>query len=465
MSDKKTESKALKEKLFYKSENCAKALSQAEIDKSTEFCEGYKKFMDAAKTEREATKVSIKMLEDKGFVEFDKNKKYNAGDKVYYNNRGKAVIAAVVGTKDLSNGVHLIASHIDSPRLDLKPSPLYEDGEIALFKTHYYGGIKKYQWAAIPLAIHGVIIKKDGTTVEICIGEDENDPIFCVNDLLPHLANMQAERKMYDVIKGEELNVMVGSIPYEGEESDAIKLNIMKLLNEKYGIVESDFISAEIEIVPAYKAKDVGFDRSMIAAYGHDDRVCAYTSLMAILECEKPEITAVCILADKEETGSNSNTGLDTAYFEYFIADLAKPHGIEGRTVLSASKCLSADVNAAFDPTFPSVLEKNNAAYINHGLVITKYTGSRGKSSTNDASAEFVGEVTRLFDANGVKWQSAELGKVDEGGGGTVAVYLAALDMDVVDVGVGVLSMHAPYEVVSKLDTYMTYKGFEAFYK
>lgn len=454
----------LKEKLFYNPENCGEVLEQNQIDQATDFCEDYKKYIDASKTEREAAALSISMLEKQGFVQFNKNKKYNPGDKVYYNNRGKAVIAAVIGTKSIDQGAKVIASHIDSPRLDLKPRPLYEDGKIALFKTHYYGGIKKYQWTAIPLAIHGVIIKNDGTSINVCIGEDDNDPIFCVNDLLPHLANSQADRKMTEVIKGEELNVMIGSLPYKGEKTSPIKLNILNLLNQKYGIVESDFISAELEVVPAYKARDVGFDRSMLAAYGHDDRVCAYTSLKAILECEKPEYTAVCILADKEETGSNSSTGLDTSYFKYFISDLAKPYGVEGRTVLSNSKCLSADVNAAFDPTFPSVLEKNNAAYINYGVVLTKYTGSRGKSGTSDASAEFMGEVTRLFNNNGVKWQSAELGKVDEGGGGTVAMFLAALDMDVVDIGVAVLSMHAPYEVVSKLDTFMAYKAFSAFY-
>lgn len=464
MSSKKSDVEILKEKLFYEPDNCGEVLDNTEILKSTEFCEEYKQFMDAAKTEREAVKFSVKVLEDNGFVKFDRNTKYVAGDKVYYNNREKSIIAAVVGKRSLGDGANIIASHIDSPRLDLKPRPFYEDGKIALLKTHYYGGIKKYQWSAIPLSLHGVVVKNDGSLVDICIGEDDNDPVFCVNDLLPHLASSQAERKMADVIKGEELNVMIGSLPYKGEAKDPIKLNILKLLNDKYGIVESDFISAEIEVVPAYKARDIGIDRSMIGAYGHDDRVCAYTSLRAIVECTEPDTTAVCILADKEEVGSDGNTGLNTAFFPYFIADLAKPHGIEGRTVLSNSRCLSADVNAAFDPTFPTVLEKNNAAYVNYGIVVTKYTGSRGKSGTSDASAEFVGDVTRVFNSNGVKWQIAELGKVDEGGGGTVAMYLAALNIDVIDVGVAVISMHAPYEVVSKLDTYMAYKGFGAFY-
>ncbi|MBR6670241.1 MAG: aminopeptidase, partial [Ruminococcus sp.] len=335
---------------------------------------------------------------------------------------------------------------------------------IALFKTHYYGGIKKYQWTAIPLSLHGVIIKADGSSVKVNIGEDESDPVFCVTDLLPHLATEQMKRNLAQGIKGEELNILVGSRPFkDNEESEAVKLNILNILNEKYGIVEDDFISAELEAVPAFKAKDIGFDRSMIGSYGHDDRVCAYTALAATVDCNAPLHTVVTVLTDKEETGSDGNTGLCSAYLKYFIADLAAEYGIAGHTVLSASECLSADVNAAFDPTFPDVNEKNNCSYINHGVCVTKYTGARGKSGTSDASAEFVGKVRRLLDKENVIWQTGELGKVDMGGGGTVAAYIANLDVDTIDVGVPVLSMHAPYEVVSKIDVYMAYRAFYAF--
>ena len=335
---------------------------------------------------------------------------------------------------------------------------------MALFKTHYYGGIKKYQWTAIPLSLHGVIIKSDNSSVKVNIGEDENDPVFCVTDLLPHLATEQMKRNLAQGIKGEELNIVVGSRPFKDDEaSEAVKLNILNILNEKYGIIEDDFISAELEAVPAFKAKDIGFDRSMIGSYGHDDRVCAYTALSATLDCENPKHTVVTILTDKEETGSDGNTGLCSAYLKYFIADLAAEFGTDGRTVLSASECLSADVNSAFDPTFPDVLERNNCAYINKGVCVTKFTGSRGKSGTSDASAEFVGRVRNLLDSKNVIWQTGELGKVDMGGGGTVAAYIANLNVDTIDVGVPVLSMHAPYEIVSKIDVYMAYKAFSVF--
>ena len=390
--------------------------------------------------------------------------KLSAGDKIYRINRGKAVIAAIIGSEPIESGVRLCAAHIDSPRLDLKQFPLYEDNEMALFKTHYYGGIKKYQWTAIPLSLHGVIIKSDNSSVKVNIGEDENDPVFCVTDLLPHLATEQMKRNLAQGIKGEELNIVVGSRPFKDDEaSEAVKLNILNILNEKYGIIEDDFISAELEAVPAFKAKDIGFDRSMIGSYGHDDRVCAYTALSATLDCENPKHTVVTILTDKEETGSDGNTGLCSAYLKYFIADLAAEFGTEGRTVLSASECLSADVNSAFDPTFPDVLERNNCAYINKGVCVTKFTGSRGKSGTSDASAEFVGRVRNLLDSKNVIWQTGELGKVDMGGGGTVAAYIANLNVDTIDVGVPVLSMHAPYEIVSKIDVYMAYKAFSVF--
>ena len=466
MSKETSEGKKLKEALLSKKENAVLKMSAEDVAKCDSFCEDYKTFLDAAKTEREAVEYTVKLLEEKGFVEYKTGMTLKAGDKVYRNNRGKAVLIATIGKEDIRNGVKLCAAHIDSPRLDLKQNPLYEDNEMALFKTHYYGGIKKYQWAVIPLALHGVIIKADGTSVKVTIGEDEGDPVFCINDLLPHLAADQMKRNLAQGIKGEELNIVVGSRPFKEDGlSEAVKLNIMKILNEKYGIVEDDFLSAELEAVPAFKAKDIGFDRSLIGAYGHDDRVCAYTALMAAVNCTNPEKTAVTVLTDKEETGSDGNTGLQSAYLKYFIADLAAEFGAEGREVLSNSECMSADVNAAFDPTFPDVLEKRNCAYINYGVCVTKFTGARGKSGTSDASAEFVGKIRRLLDENGVIWQTGELGKVDMGGGGTVAAYIANLNVDTIDVGVPVLSMHAPFETVSKIDVYMAYKAFEAFIK
>ncbi len=465
--DDKTKSAAeeLKEKLIAEQKNGGLVLSDAEIEQAFAFSEGYKSFLDSAKTEREAVDTSIGILRARGFQQFETGKRYNAGEKVYYNNRGKALILATIGTKPVEQGVRIAAAHIDSPRLDLKPRPLYEDAQLALFKTHYYGGIKKYQWTTIPLALHGVVIKADGTKAEINIGEDEGDPIFCVTDLLPHLADEQSKRTLGQGIKGEELNILIGCMPFKDDKaSEAVKLNIMSLLNQKYGMVEADFLSAELEAVPAYKAKDLGFDRGMVAAYGHDDRVCAYTALMAAIDCESPLYTTVTVLADKEETGSEGNTGLDSSYLRYFVADLAEPYGVNARTVLSASKCLSADVNAGFDPTFPDVLDRRNCAYLNNGVVVTKYTGSRGKSGTSDCSAEFFGEVRGLLDTHKVLWQIGELGKVDLGGGGTVAKYIAGLNVDVLDVGVPVLSMHAPMEVVSKLDVYSAYRAFYEFF-
>lgn len=464
MSKGSLNAKELKESLFSDKKNAGLTLKDDEIRKADKFCEKYKTFLDDAKTEREAVDYTLKVLEENGFKEYKIGMELKAGDKIYSNNRGKAVVISVIGSEPIEKGVKLCVAHIDSPRLDLKQCPVYEESELALFKTHYYGGIKKYQWTAIPLSLHGVIVKADNTKVTINIGEDENDPLFCVNDLLPHLAVDQMKRTLSEGIKGEELNILIGSRPFKDDEiSEKVKLNILKILNEKYGIIEDDFISAEIEAVPAFKAKDIGFDRSMVGAYGHDDRVCAYTSLQAILKCKNPKRTAVVVLADKEETGSDGNTGLRSAYLKYFIADLAKGFGVEGRTVLSNSECLSADVNAAFDPTFPEVLEKKNAAYINYGVVVTKFTGSRGKSGTSDASAEFVGKIRNLLNENKVIWQTGELGRVDLGGGGTVAAYVANLDVDTVDVGVPVLSMHAPYEVVSKIDVYMAYKAFISF--
>ena len=455
-----------KKELCYKADNAGATLSVEEIAKADAFAEDYKKFLNEAKTEREATQVVLSQAKEKGFQEFVPGKKYEAGDKLYYVNRDKAIILAVIGKKGIEEGVKIAAAHIDSPRLDLKPNPLYESDEIALFKTHYYGGIKKYQWVAIPLALHGVVVKKDGTKVTVKIGEEECEPKFVISDILPHLGAEQAKRTLSEGISGEELNVIVGSRPFKSDEgSELVKLNILKLLNEKYGIVESDFLSAELEVVPAFKADDIGFDRSLIGSYGHDDRVCAYPAAMAAFDVEAPDYTVISVLTDKEETGSDGNTGLQSSYLKYFIAYLAKANGLEVYQVLSKSECLSADVNSAYDPTFNSVFEKNNTSYLNKGVVITKYTGARGKSGTSDASAEYMGKIRAMLDKANVVWQIGELGKVDAGGGGTVAKYIANLDIDVVDLGVPVLSMHAPYEVISKLDLYMAYKAFYAFFK
>lgn len=463
--EKKSEAEVLLERLAHTRKNAVLTEACETVTKADEFCEDYKSFLDAAKTEREAVKAALDIAEKKGFKKFVPNYKYKKGDKVYVNNRGKAIMLAVIGEKPIGEGVRIAAAHIDSPRLDLKPNPLYEADELALFKTHYYGGVKKYQWTAIPLALHGVIVKKDLTVVDVNVGEDEKEPKFVITDLLPHLAAEQSKRTLNEGIKGEELNVLVGSRPFKSdEESELVKLNILKILNEKYDITETDFLSAELEMVPAFNASDIGFDRSMIGSYGHDDRVCAYPLLMAAIDAKNPEYTIISVLADKEETGSDGNTGLASKYFENFVSDLGKPYGVFGYEILRHSKCLSADVNAAFDPTFPDVADKMNFAFLNKGVVVTKYTGSRGKSGTSDASAEYMGEIRKMLDDGGIVWQTGELGKVDIGGGGTVAKYIAALDVDVIDVGVPVLSMHSPFEVVSKLDVYMAYKAFAQFF-
>ncbi len=460
------EVKKLTEELLVNRRNGYFQVSDDKIKKADDFCENYKKFLNLSKTEREAVSYTVKAAEKAGFVPFDCEKKYEAGDKVYYNNRGKAIILAVIGKNGCKNGVRIAAAHIDSPRLDLKPHPLYEKDDIALFKTHYYGGIKKYQWLAIPLCMHGIVARKDGAVVEISIGEEEGEPQFCITDLLPHLSSEQMEKTLSKAIEGENLNILIGSRPVRADEGDnLVKLNTMKLIHEKYGMTEEDFVSADIEFVPAFKATDIGFDRSMIGAYGHDDRVCAYPAIMAAINAKAPESTIVTVLADKEEIGSDGNTGLNSEFMRYFIADLAQAEGLETRHVLSKSKCLSADVSAAFDPTYASAYEATNSCYINNGVGMAKYTGSRGKSGSSEATAEFVASVRNIFDQNQVLWQIGELGKVDGGGGGTVAVYIANLNVDVLDVGVPVLSMHAPLEVVSKLDVYMTYKGIKAFYE
>lgn len=462
----KTVGQLLSEQLSYSAKNAGEVMSESELKVADSFCEGYKNFLNSAKTEREAVNYFVALAEKQGFSEYNPDKTYKSGDKVYFNNRGKSLILAVIGKKPLKDGLRIVAAHIDSPRLDLKPNPLYEDNDIALFKTHYYGGIKKYQWTAIPLSLHGVVVKKDGSKVEINIGEDVGDPIFCVTDLLPHLAAEQCQRKLSDGVKGEELNILVGSRPFNDDKAaNKVKLNILKILNDKYGIVEEDFLSAELEAVPAFDARDLGLDRSMIGAYGHDDRVCAYPAFVSALEAASPEHTVLTVLADKEETGSDGNTGLNSSFLRYFVEELAKDEGVSAGRVLSNSQCLSADVNAAFDPTFSDVSERRNCAYINKGAVITKYTGSRGKSGTSDASAEFMGHIRSVLDRAGVIWQTGELGKVDMGGGGTVAKYIASLNVDVVDLGVPVLSMHAPFEVVAKSDVYMTYRACTAFFE
>lgn len=441
-------------------------VSDAEIKKAHKFAEGYKDFLNAAKTERESVDFAIKEAKKLGFVEFNASKKYKAGDKVYYNNRNRAICLAVIGKNGSKDGVRISAAHIDSPRLDLKPIPLYEANEQALLKTHYYGGVKKYQWTAIPLAMHGKIVKKDGSEIEISIGENPGEPQFCVTDILPHLGKDQAVKKLGEAFTGEDLNVIVGSTPATKEKGEQqYKLNVLKLLNEKYGIIEEDLISAEIEIVPAFRAEDVGFDRSLIGAYGHDDRVCAYPSLEALFDCKTPKHTVITVLADKEEIGSVGNTGLASSFMRFFIEDLAAMDGVEARHVLSKSTCLSADVTAAFDPNYAYAYEAGNSTFINHGLGIAKYTGARGKGGSSDASAEYLGEIRKIFNDANVLWQIGELGKVDQGGGGTVALEVAAHNIDVIDVGVPVLSMHAPWEIVSKLDVYMTYKGVKAFFE
>ncbi len=455
----------LKKELFYEPQNAGAVCTEDEIKKADEFSEDYKIFLNNSKTEREAVKTVIAMAKENGYTEFDSNKKYNAGDKVYFNNKNKSLILTVFGTEDISEGVKIAAAHIDSPRIDLKPSPLYESEDVALFKTHYYGGIKKYQWVTIPLALHGIVVKRDGTTVEIKLGENDGEPKFVISDILPHLGQEQGKRTLSDGIRGEELNVIVGSRPFKSEEgSELVKLNILNLIYEKYGITESDFLSAELEMVPAFKADDIGFDRSLIGAYGHDDRVCAYPAVMANFKAEKPVHTLLTVLADKEETGSDGNTGLESEFLKNFVYRLAEMNGCKGYEVLRKSECLSADVNAAFDPTFSDVFEKKNASFLNKGVVITKYTGARGKSSTNDASAEYMGKIRNILDSKNVVWQSGELGKVDAGGGGTVAKYISRYEVDVVDLGVPVLSMHAPYEVISKLDIYMAFRAFFEFF-
>ena len=462
----KTQGEELREKLFYQPKNLSETMTPEEKAAAEAFAVPYKAFLDRAKTEREAVTTIVEMLEKAGYVPFVPGKQYPAGAKVYLNNRGKALIASTIGTLDIGEGVRIEAAHIDNPRLDLKPNPLVEEQELCFLKTHYYGGIKKYQWTAIPLSLHGVVVKKDGSSVTVTIGEDPDDPVFCVTDLLPHLGADQMKKPMTQGITGEQLNVLIGCEMYPDEKvSEKVKLNILSLLNGKYGITERDFQSAELCAVPAFKARDLGLDRGMVGAYGHDDRVCAFAQLMAEIEAKSPAHTTVTVFADKEEVGSDGVTGLHSHFLVDFIADLAQAGGKELRHVLRASACLSADVSAAFDPAWPEVAEKHNCAYLGYGPVLTKYTGARGKSSTNDAPAEYVAFVEGILEDAGVIWQTGELGKVDQGGGGTVAMYVSQYNVNTVDMGVAVLSMHAPFEVISKADLYMTYKAMAAFYR
>ena len=462
---KKTKGQELAEKLTFTQPHIADAQPEA-LKEAQAFCEDYKAFLDAAKTEREAVKEIERRLVKAGYKPLDRTAKkpYKAGDKVYYNNRGKSILAATIGKQGLEAGARLMIAHIDSPRLDLKPNPLYEDGGLSLFKTHYYGGIRKYQWSATPLSLHGVVYKRGGEKVEFCVGEAPGDPVFCVTDLLPHLSADLNRRPLSEGLKGEELNIVVGSIPYAGKEAkERIKLYTMQLLNDRYGITERDFTRAEIEAVPAFRAVDVGFDHSMIGAYGHDDRVCAYTALRAEIDAKAPAFTTLCVLTDKEEVGSEGTTGLQGDYTFHFLKALARAQGADYEEVLRRSVCVSADVNAALDPTFPDVHDPRNAARMNCGVCLTKYTGARGKGATNDASAETLSYVTNVFDEADVAWQTGELGKVDQGGGGTIAKFVSNRNVDTVDIGVPMLSMHAPFELVAKQDVLMTYRAFLAF--
>lgn len=454
----------LRESLLYAPKNGYSEYTPEKREAMNEYCKRYAAFMNACKTEREATAWATKAAEAHGFKPAVPGMEVKPGDKIYMNNRGKSFLIAVIGTEPMSEGANICAAHVDSPRLDLKPQPLYEDSEIAYFKTHYYGGIKKYQWACVPLAIHGVVCKKDGSEVTVTIGEDENDPILVVSDLLIHLAADQMKKTLAEGITGEQLNVILGTEPLEGEGSDLVKLNIMRLLNEKYGMVEGDFRTAELTVVPAGKCREVGLDRSLLGAYGHDDRVCAYAELEPILDLPTPKHTAVCILADKEEIGSVGISGMQSHAFEYFVEILCDGQGVKLSQCFANSFCLSADVSNAFDPNFAETCDRRNNSALNYGVSICKYTGARGKSGASDASAEAMQHVRSTLDAAGVKWQIATLGKVDQGGGGTVAAYMANRNIVTVDAGVPVLCMHAPLELVSKLDCYETMLACRAIY-
>ncbi len=467
----------MENKLFYKKHFIWENLNNDEKKDIFAIGNDYRNFMDASKTERLSIKEIIRRAEANGFINIENIKEVKPNDKLYYINKEKNAVLVVIGKEKLENGMNIVGSHVDAPRIDLKQNPLYEDHGLALLKTHYYGGIRKYQWVTIPLALYGTVVKANGEVVNIAIGDDENDPIFYITDLLPHLAKDQNDKKLSEAIEGEGLNVIIGSLPADCAESDDVdgkdkkfKYNVLKILNEKYGMIEEDFQTAELEIVPAGKARDVGLDRGMIAAYGHDDRVCAYTSLKAILEVENPDKTAIALFVDKEEIGSVGNTGMHSMFFNNIVAELISLQS-EGnycelmlKRALSNSSMLSSDVAAGVDPTYPQVSEIQNSPIMGKGVAMVKYTGSRGKSGANDANAEYIGKLRKLFNENNVVWQPAELGKVDQGGGGTIAYIMANFNMDVVDLGVPVLSMHAPYEIISKTDLYMTYKAYKTFY-
>ncbi len=463
--------KELYKKLAYKTRNVYQTLTPEEKRTMLDMCDEYRNFLDNGKTERECVRGAVAMAESNGFVPFNTKNELKPGDRVYMINRKKNILLAVIGTEDIDNGINIVGAHIDSPRLDLKQNPLYQSKEMALLKTHYYGGIKKYQWTALPLAIHGVCYTKDGEQVEICIGEKDDDPVFCITDLLPHLSQEQMSKKLADAIEGESLNILIGGMGVNDSEiDDSVKFNILNILNITYGITEEAFLSAELEIVPAFKAKNVGLDSSFVGAYGQDDRVCAFTALKSILEVATPKKTAVCLLVDKEEIGSVGNTGMLSRFFDMAVAELIEK--IKGRCdmvtfnkVIRNSACMSSDVSAAVDPNYENAFERQNSSYAGRGMALMKYTGSRGKSGASDASSEFVHEIMTIMNNNNVVWQTCELGKVDKGGGGTIAMYVANLNMDVIDCGVPVLSMHSPFEVTAKGDIYMAYKAYAAFYK
>ncbi|MFW5980435.1 MAG: aminopeptidase [Halanaerobiaceae bacterium] len=471
MSEEKNDQNNQEDSGAYEAKNAWLEMEEAELEEVNEFTQEYADFLSTNKTEREFVNSSVELLEKEGFKDINKVDELNVGDRIYAVNREKEMVAVVIGENDLEKGLHIVGAHMDSPRIDLKPNPLYESDEISFLDSHYYGGIKKYQWVTIPLSLHGVVVKEDGSKVNINIGEAEEDPVFYISDLLPHLGKDQMQKKMSEGISGEQLNIVVGSIPLreEDEEKEKVKKAVLNLLQEKYNISGRDFVSADLEIVPAFKTREVGFDRGLLAGYGHDDRVCCYTALKAITEIEKPENTSVLLLVDKEEIGSMGNTGMKSRFFENVVAEMVNKYYEEYsdlilRKVLQESKALSGDVNAAYDPDFADVYAKNNnSAFLSKGIVLTKYTGARGKAGSSEATAEFTGEIRSLFNKAGIIWQIGELGKVDKGGGGTIAQFLANYSMEVLDAGPPVLSMHSPYEIVSKVDIYNTYLAYMVF--
>jgi aspartyl aminopeptidase len=466
MTEKNSIKDTLK-KLEYKHKNVYNNLKADDLKRCDNFCDEYMRFLDDSKTERLCVNSAVALLEANGFVPFESLAAApKAGKKFYYVHKHKAVMAGIIGTEDIKNGLNLIIAHTDSPRLDLKPRPLYESDGMALMKTHYYGGIKKYQWTSVPMELHGVVVRKDGSKVDIHIGGKENDPVFFLSDLLPHLARKQMSKRASEVISGEDMNVLVGTLPLaDDEEAKTVKLNILKILNEDYGIEEEDFYSSELTFVPAFKARYIGFDKTLIGSYGHDDRVCAYTALRALIDAGIPKRTAICAFTDKEEIGSMGVTGIQSAYFRNFVADVGDLYGVAARKILAGSFCLSGDVDGGFDPNYAEAFDLNNSARLNGGIALAKYTGAGGKYDTSDASAETVGKIRKLFNNFNITWQLGELGKVDQGGGGTVAQYMANLDVDTIDCGVAVVAMHSPYEIVAKGDVYMTYLGFKAFFE